>query len=71
MGKKVLASDFLNFPTVLAIATVENDNVQLDSRATDRLLKPITDGPRFIEETFDVARRHPLNPTTANRRVAG
>jgi DNA adenine methylase/adenine-specific DNA-methyltransferase len=53
MGKKVIASDFLNFPTVLATATVENDSVRLDSRAMDRLFKPVTDGPHFIEETFD------------------
>src|SRR6202790_3604995 len=53
MGKKVIASDFLNFPAVLATASVENDTVRLDSSAIKRLLKHVPDGPRFIEETFD------------------
>src|SRR5438270_11984142 len=42
MGKTVVASDFLNFPTVLAAAAVGNNSVQLDSREIPRLLKPRT-----------------------------
>lgn len=53
MGKTVFASDFLNFPTVLATASVENDGVQLDPRAMGHLLKRVTGGPQFIEQTFD------------------
>jgi adenine-specific DNA-methyltransferase len=52
MGKRVIASDFLNFPTVLASATVANSHHLLDGRAVKRLLAPRSDGPRFIEETF-------------------
>ena len=52
MGKRVLASDFLNFPTVLASATIANSNHLLDGRTVKRLLAPRRNGPRFIEETF-------------------
>src|SRR5437763_15761657 len=40
MGKRVLASDFLNFPTVLASATLVNSNHLLDGQAVKRLLAP-------------------------------
>lgn len=53
MGKKVIASDFLNFPTVLAKATVQNDRCTLDADVVARLLKPVKNGPRFIETTFE------------------
>ena len=52
MGKRVIASDFLNFPTVVAAATIVNSSHRLDGLAVKRLLVPITSGPRFIEETF-------------------
>lgn len=52
MGKRVLASDFLNFPAVIATATVANNSRRLDGRALDALLAPRPGGPRFIEETF-------------------
>ncbi len=52
MGKRVIASDFLNFPTVIAAATLVNSAHRLDGLAVKRLLVPITSGPRFIEETF-------------------
>jgi DNA adenine methylase/adenine-specific DNA-methyltransferase len=51
MGKRVVASDFLNFPTVIAKATVENSSYQLDGPAMKRLLKAPRKG-RFIERTF-------------------
>src|SRR5918996_5293947 len=38
MGKRVVASDFLNFPTVLAIATIANSKHRLDGPAVKRLL---------------------------------
>ena len=52
MGKRVIASDFLNFPAVLATATVANSKHRLDGPAVKRLLAPRRNGPHFIEETF-------------------
>jgi adenine-specific DNA-methyltransferase len=52
MGKRVVASDFLNFPAVLACATVANSKHRLDSSAVKRLLATRPNGPHFIEETF-------------------
>jgi DNA adenine methylase/adenine-specific DNA-methyltransferase len=52
MGKSVVASDFLNFPAVLAAATIANSKSRLDGPAVKRLLRPHDDGPHFIEETF-------------------
>jgi len=52
MGKKVIASDFLNFPSVLAKATIENNKQQLDGAAVERLMRPRRNGPRFIQKTF-------------------
>ena len=51
MGKRVAASDFLNFPAVLASATVANSQQRLDNVALKRLLAR-HNGPHFIEETF-------------------
>jgi DNA adenine methylase/adenine-specific DNA-methyltransferase len=53
MGKRVIASDFLNFPTVIAAATIANDTYRLDSRDMEALLAPREDGPHFIEQTFN------------------
>src|SRR5437764_1126126 len=50
MGKRVVASDFLNFPTVLASATIANNGHRLDGPAIKHLLAP-RNGPHFIEET--------------------
>src|SRR5437879_1269361 len=52
MGKRVIASDFLNFPAVLAAATVANSKHWLDGPAIKRLLAPRSNGPHFIEQTF-------------------
>jgi adenine-specific DNA-methyltransferase len=52
MGKRVIASDFLNFPAVLAAATIANNKRTLDGPATKALLAPRSDGPHFIEQTF-------------------
>jgi len=52
MGKRVFASDFLHFPTVLANATIANNKDQLDARAVKQLLVERKHGPHFIEETF-------------------
>jgi site-specific DNA-adenine methylase len=53
MGKRVIASDFLNFPAVLAAATVGNSKHRLDGPAVKSLLAPRSNGPNFIEKTFD------------------
>ena len=52
MGKRVIASDFLNFPAVLAAATLANSSHRLDGPAVKNLLAPRRNGPHFIEETF-------------------
>ncbi|MES2180185.1 MAG: DNA adenine methylase [Gemmatimonadota bacterium] len=53
MGKRVVASDFLNFPAVLALAAVANNRYQLDGPAVKRLLASRRGGPHFIERTFE------------------
>jgi DNA adenine methylase/adenine-specific DNA-methyltransferase len=53
MGKRVIASDFLRFPTVFATATIANNRHRLDGPAMKRLLAPRGRGPHFIEQTFD------------------
>jgi adenine-specific DNA-methyltransferase len=53
MGKRVIASDFLNFPAVLAAATLVNSKHRLDGPAIKSLLAPRSNGPHFIEQTFD------------------
>jgi DNA adenine methylase/adenine-specific DNA-methyltransferase len=52
MGKRVIASDFLNFPSVLAAATLANSEYRLDAPAVNSLLSPRAKGPNFIEKTF-------------------
>lgn len=52
MGKRVDASDFLNFPVTLAAATVVNDSEVIDAAAMRRLQAPVRDGPDFIARTF-------------------
>ncbi len=53
MGKSVMASDFLNFPAVLAAATIANSRHRLDGAALKSLLAARRNGPHFIEQTFD------------------
>jgi len=52
MGKAVIASDFLNFPAVLASATVANNKDRIDADALRQLLVKRRNGPHFIEKTF-------------------
>lgn len=52
MGKRVIASDFLNFPAVLAEATLANNKHRLDGPAMKTLLAARSRGPHFIEKTF-------------------
>jgi adenine-specific DNA-methyltransferase len=52
MGRRVVASDFLNFTSLVARATIENSHVRLDGRAIKRLMDRTPDGHSFIEDTF-------------------
>jgi adenine-specific DNA-methyltransferase len=55
MGKRAIASDFLNFATVVAApATVANSTYRLDSSDIEVLLAPCQNGPHFIEQTLCV-----------------
>jgi DNA adenine methylase/adenine-specific DNA-methyltransferase len=53
MGRRVIASDFLNFTSVVARATVENATERLDGRAIKRLIDPARNTHNFIEKTFN------------------
>lgn len=54
MGKRVVATDFLNFPATLAKATIQNNTHQLDGPAIKRLLRPLRrKSPGFVERTFE------------------
>jgi adenine-specific DNA-methyltransferase len=52
MGKRVIASDFLNFPTVLTNAAIANNVYRLSETDLKRLLSPLNNGSDFIETTF-------------------
>lgn len=52
MGRRVIASDFLNFPVTVCKATVENSHYHLDSQTLKKILAPVKNGPDFIEQTF-------------------
>lgn len=52
MGRRVIASDFLNFTSIISRALVENNHVRLGGRAIKSLLVPETGSHRFIQDTF-------------------
>lgn len=52
MGKSVRGSDFLNFPVVLANATLANSNRRLSAEQIDALTGPAAMPSHFIEETY-------------------
>jgi DNA adenine methylase/adenine-specific DNA-methyltransferase len=52
MDKRVVVSDFLNFPTVIARALIENPGKHLDGKTMSILLKRKKAGYSFIEKTF-------------------
>lgn len=52
MGRRVVASDFLNFTSTVARATVENNRTHLDGKAIKRLLDRTSATHSFIEKTF-------------------
>lgn len=53
MGKRVIATDFLNFSATLAKATVENNKHLLDAPAIKNLLDPAPNAADFITRTFE------------------
>ena len=53
MGKQVHSVDFLNFPTVIATAMIENPGVILDECDIELLLTYDSQHRRFIENKFD------------------
>lgn len=53
MGRRVVASDFLNFTSTVARATIENNSVHLDGKAIKRLLDRTPPAHDFIERTFN------------------
>lgn len=52
MGKQVVASDFLNFSTALARATVENSHQRLNPEAVNLLISPNRRAKKFIQKTY-------------------
>ena len=53
MGKKVQSNDFLNFPTVIATALIENSNSLLTEKDLELLREYDPHHKRFIENKFD------------------
>jgi adenine-specific DNA-methyltransferase len=52
MGRRVIASDFLNFSSVIARAMIENNYRYLDGKAIKTLFAATPSGHDFIERTF-------------------
>ena len=52
-GYEVAANDFLNFPAVIARATVQNSTVQLEPELIDQICGPPADDRDFIQSKFD------------------
>lgn len=52
-GFAVTSNDFLNFPAVIAAATVQNSSVRLDQDLIDQICGPPADHRDFIQSTFD------------------
>lgn len=53
MGRRVVASDFLNFASLISRATVENSERRIEGKALKRLIDPTPPVHNFIERTFD------------------
>ena len=52
MGRRIIVADFLNFASLVARATIENNHHHLDTRAIELVTKNNMSAPNFIEETF-------------------
>lgn len=53
MGKKVTASDFLNFSATVSTAIIENSETTLDDDDVQFVMTPRDDYPSFIRDTFE------------------
>ena len=53
LGYQVTTNDFLNFPSIIAAATVENEGEQLTAGDIDAICGPPADDRDFIRSTFD------------------
>jgi adenine-specific DNA-methyltransferase len=53
MGRRVVASDFLNFASLISRATVENAERRIDAKSLRRLIDPAPPVHDFIERTFE------------------
>jgi DNA adenine methylase/adenine-specific DNA-methyltransferase len=53
LGFEVTSNDFLNFPSIIARATVVNHTVKLTRAEVETICGPSADGRQFIQETFD------------------
>lgn len=53
MGRRVVASDFLNFASLISRATVENSHRRIEGRGLRRLIDPTPAVHNFIERTFE------------------
>lgn len=52
MNRRVVSSDFLNFSSLVARATIENNTVHLDGKSIKKLINPSPAAANFIESTF-------------------
>lgn len=52
MGKRVVATDFLNFPTTIAQALIANPGKRLEGKMLAELLEPCSSALTFIEDTW-------------------
>lgn len=53
LGYQVTTNDFLNFPAIIAAATVENSTERLAAEDVDVICGPAADDRDFIRSTFD------------------
>ncbi len=53
MDRRVIASDFMNFSSLVARATIANNKVHLDGKAIRRLIDGTPPAHNFIEQNFD------------------
>jgi len=53
LGYEVTANDFLNFPAIIASATVANQSAMLTTDEVDLICGPAADDRDFIRKTFD------------------
>lgn len=52
-GFKVTSNDFLNFPSIIARATIQNSAVTLDDETVETIVGPPADDRDFIQSKFD------------------